>query len=462
LASFQSADIGTGPYSFTFDSSGNIWGLSEYGGPNGSSPGNGTIWEYDKSTQTLVERAAFTSATGYTPLTSPVINTSTGVLYGVTEQGGANNDGTLFSFDTSSFDTTETPAAVTRASAPSIQVQGNFSDSNAPTSGTQMVQPSRGDPLAPTEVLLQNTTVSPFGALLVLTAPKPVITVPTSKLWKSDGSDVKASQEAEANQAKAAAEAAAPVGPSPASTRAFNPLTLSIEATRSEQIAAIKSLLSKATKDITMAEGEITKGISILNAYTSLGTDITSLDKQLAATTKTATKDKLQKEIDTDQTDQNADATEDNSYYSKVGSELTTISGLLSESKADLNDLPKATVSFAGGVVTVPAVLARGKKGTAVVSITNDGDVTAAGTLTISLLARPRGTTGAADVSLPLSPVTISLAAGATANQSLTFKVPKTLANGHYSLVVEIDPKSLYKEASANAPIVSSQIFRVD
>jgi uncharacterized repeat protein (TIGR03803 family) len=462
LATFNRATTGATPTGLAFDAQGNIWGFCTYGGPNGGSSGDGTVWEYDKSTQTLIEQAAFTSANGYTPIANPVID-GDGTLYGLTTLGGANDDGTLFSIDIGVSDSA-TPAAIKPDDLGSIIPDFTFNNSNAPTSGSFLVPYNRLLDFNYSPILADpEGSVSGYGALLAATPSPPLITVPTSKLFKSDATQAAADAEQQQNlQNQALAAQAAQASPSSANTKAFDPETPSLAATRSEQIAHIKALLADAGKDITTAKAEITKGIDILDSYNTLGTDITSLDKQLAAATKDATKDKLQKEIDADTTDQDADATEDNDYYTEAGDRLTDISDLLTDAKSDLNDLPKAQASFTGSVVAVPSPLTRGKKATVVVGVTNDGDVTAVGALTIALFVRPLGTTGSADVSLPVDAVNISIAAGATADQSLTFKVPKTLANGHYSLVVEIDPKSLYKESEPAAPIVSTQIFRVN
>ncbi len=459
LASFNSATTGSEPTGITFDSDGNIWGLCSYGGPNGSAPGNGVIWEYEKSSQSLIERAAFTSASGYTPIANPVIFGSN-VLYGLTTQGGANGDGTLFSLNISSFVTAAKPAAIKPASAAIIQSQVDYTSGDTPTSNWKMVAATIVyGPLADLVVMADTDTASPNGAVSVETNSKPVIPNHTANDWKKWAKSVDSDMplaNALTQQANSQATSASPV-----TSKAYHAGRPFIVVSRAASLATIKSQLSKAQADIKSASGEITKGLKLFNAYNTLSATIATLDKQLAGNINTATKNKLKAQIAADQTQQNTDATQEDTYYTSVGSKLTTISSLLSQSKTELKNLPAVTVSFAGSIATVPSVVTPGKKAVAVVTVTNDGNVTTQGALTITLSARPVGTTGAQDVGLPTSSVTIKLTAGASVNESLTFTAPKKLAAGHYVLVAQIDPKKLYKEKSAAAAIVGDQTFRV-
>jgi uncharacterized repeat protein (TIGR03803 family) len=78
------------------DSSGNLFGTSIEGGAGG-----GTVFEWVKSTGTIAVLARFTGASGYDAFGSLVADTS-GDLYGATGMGGANGDGTVFEWVKSS------------------------------------------------------------------------------------------------------------------------------------------------------------------------------------------------------------------------------------------------------------------------------------------------------------------------------------------------------------------------
>jgi uncharacterized repeat protein (TIGR03803 family) len=73
------------------DSSGNLYGTTLSGGSNG----DGTLYEWVKSSGTLVTLASFNGTNGMNPEYLMIENGS-GNFFGTTDSGGANNDGTIF------------------------------------------------------------------------------------------------------------------------------------------------------------------------------------------------------------------------------------------------------------------------------------------------------------------------------------------------------------------------------
>jgi uncharacterized repeat protein (TIGR03803 family) len=73
------------------DSSGNLYGTTELGGSSGA----GTVFEVAAGTNALTTLATFTGSNGTAPYAGLVAD-GAGNLYGTTERGGANGDGTVF------------------------------------------------------------------------------------------------------------------------------------------------------------------------------------------------------------------------------------------------------------------------------------------------------------------------------------------------------------------------------
>ena len=91
LASFNGND-GANPYgALIMDSSGNLYGTTDKGGANGV----GAVFELDKATGTISALASFNGGNGEYPIAGLVMDKS-GNLYGTTNQGGTNDDGTVF------------------------------------------------------------------------------------------------------------------------------------------------------------------------------------------------------------------------------------------------------------------------------------------------------------------------------------------------------------------------------
>jgi hypothetical protein len=97
----------------------------------------------------------------------------------------------------------------------------------------------------------------------------------------------------------------------------------------------------------------------------------------------------------------------------------------------------------------------------ATVTVSNAGNIPAAGPLEVALSARPEGTAGSADIALQTVTVKISIKPSGSGRERLSFLVPSTLAAGSYSLVAQIDPNNAFNETSLPSAIVSLETFTV-
>ena len=94
IAEFDYTNTGAYPQGAPVAYGGNLYGTAYSGGANG----DGVIYEYDFSTDTLLVVADFSSGTtGAAPQSDLIVYNSK--LYGTASQGGANNYGNLFEFD---------------------------------------------------------------------------------------------------------------------------------------------------------------------------------------------------------------------------------------------------------------------------------------------------------------------------------------------------------------------------
>jgi uncharacterized repeat protein (TIGR03803 family) len=94
LAAFTAA-TGNSPVGLLADASGNFYGTT-LGGPNG----DGTIFKYDGATGTITTLFAFSGSDGASPF-SRLISDANGNLYGTTRNGGDNGSGTIYEFSPS-------------------------------------------------------------------------------------------------------------------------------------------------------------------------------------------------------------------------------------------------------------------------------------------------------------------------------------------------------------------------
>jgi uncharacterized repeat protein (TIGR03803 family) len=94
---FTGTANGSYPYtSLMITSTGRIFGATSQGGTNN----NGTLYEYNPSTNVLTKRRDLSSADGRFPL-AVLVEADNGRLYGLAGSGGANGQGTLFEFNLS-------------------------------------------------------------------------------------------------------------------------------------------------------------------------------------------------------------------------------------------------------------------------------------------------------------------------------------------------------------------------
>jgi len=94
LHDFESAQ-GANPYGSLFKASdGKLYGMTRSAGANAG----GTIFSYDMNTSTFTHLYDFNSSTGSNPYGS-LVQSSSGMMYGLASTGGINNGGVIFSFN---------------------------------------------------------------------------------------------------------------------------------------------------------------------------------------------------------------------------------------------------------------------------------------------------------------------------------------------------------------------------
>ncbi|MFZ4929470.1 choice-of-anchor tandem repeat GloVer-containing protein [Chryseobacterium sp. Mn2064] len=93
---FNGAGNGTNPAgSLIQASNGKLYGLTEYGGAYN----NGVLFEYDLDTGTLTKKYEFQNTSNGKVPTGHLIQATNGKLYGLAQYGGVNNNGALFEYD---------------------------------------------------------------------------------------------------------------------------------------------------------------------------------------------------------------------------------------------------------------------------------------------------------------------------------------------------------------------------
>src|SRR5207244_8199740 len=95
---FDGTIEGTHPFGDLMQATnGNLYGMTNVGGANN----DGTLFEYDIDTDSLLMLFDFAEDSGTLPRGS-LMQASNGKVYGMTTSGGSNNGGTLFEFDITS------------------------------------------------------------------------------------------------------------------------------------------------------------------------------------------------------------------------------------------------------------------------------------------------------------------------------------------------------------------------
>jgi uncharacterized repeat protein (TIGR03803 family) len=95
-ASFNSGNIGANPASSLVQAAdGKLYGIAPYGGPTG----NGTLFAYDPTNDTMLKRVDFSNSSNGSNPQSGMVLAPNGLFYGMTSLGGANAQGVLYEYD---------------------------------------------------------------------------------------------------------------------------------------------------------------------------------------------------------------------------------------------------------------------------------------------------------------------------------------------------------------------------
>ncbi len=146
LASFNGTTDGSGPNGATIDADGNLFGTTGFGGANGF----GTVWEITTWSNTITPLASFTgvgaSGDGETPFAGVTIDAN-GDLFGTADGGGTNGSGVVWEITASSL--MSTPAIATLASFNGTNGSGPYGgvtlDANGNLFGTTQLGGANAD-----------------------------------------------------------------------------------------------------------------------------------------------------------------------------------------------------------------------------------------------------------------------------------------------------------------------------
>lgn len=436
VASFNAATTGSFPIGIALDANGNVFGVCENGGANG----DGTVFELPSGSSTISLIASFNSATGEMPISRPVLNSS-GDLYGVTENGGASGFGTVFGIATSGGSGIEDLAdlgsniVVGQDQAGLVTNAANqpFISPSATAAAISASVATGGSVYTPTEVdsainhaawyfatggTLHDADGSPspddYGIIDLMNFARQTIpwgifvsgNVPPSVV-AGGGSNLNAHLK----------------------VLLKNDGTSAVKGS-SEKIQLYLSpdgLLS----DATAVSAAITKKVSLkVSQSESVPVTIKSLPTSLPAGTYQLV----------------AAVTDSSGTSTATGSSVTVAAPF---------------VSLSGTVASVPGSVKPGKKVSVGISVANAGNIAASGTLEIALSARPSGTTGSADLSLPTVGVKIKIKPSRSGKERLSFVIPSAFPAGTYSLVLQLDPNNAFNESNLPSLIVSAGQFTV-
>ncbi|HEY1686688.1 MAG TPA: choice-of-anchor tandem repeat GloVer-containing protein [Tepidisphaeraceae bacterium] len=492
---------GASPTGLTFDASGNIWGFSEQGGPDGDGTydsGSGAVWELPlpvanpgPSTTVNLIASFGGSAAGTGLVSTPVFGTS-GNLYGITENGGDNGNGTVFDIPAGSttlndfYDFTADQEDPDLPEGIVTDSSGMFPDVVTTTTsiltgddhltGTRIAPETTGNTVFPSidiytgyDPLDKPTsgadTLGGNGSLEKVGDAGPHVGPPTpaqEKAREASERNTEKSEEADPHFVHAIAVQNALFGSTPSSEHIvkLTDVQASTVTSLSSQVAQIKLMLVQTSKELAAANPLLGKYTSVYNQYTKEGTTITALTAQLAAQTNSAKQAAIQNKITSDTALQASLLTEDTAAFTAVDNELDDVETLETNITAAIAALPAPFAELTVAVTTVPALINPGKKATAALTVTNTGNASVTLSFQIALSARPQGTTGSADVALPTETIKLhALKANASVPEKLSFLIPSTLPAGTYSLVAT--PVISAVLTGTATPIVSTTTFTV-
>jgi uncharacterized repeat protein (TIGR03803 family) len=272
---------------------------------------------------------------------------ASGNLWGLTENGGANDDGTLF----------EIPAANV-SGGPVDQFDLGASENTTSTAG--FVTNSSG--IAPavdsstiaffgelfsSPVAAAARQVHPdgffFGAGAVFGYHNPFSNLLPSPAQVSQQSQELANEKTQFNTLEHTEESSSEVHPSESAAvqlRATAATKASPSPARKAALAAIKKQLATTRTDLKTTGTLITKESSAIAQYNKEANLITALDKQLAAQTKPASKAAIQRKITGDTALQNKFAAQANTEFNSANTSIATIQTLETNIQTALNTLP--------------------------------------------------------------------------------------------------------------------------
>ncbi|HEX4123167.1 MAG TPA: choice-of-anchor tandem repeat GloVer-containing protein [Tepidisphaeraceae bacterium] len=364
LAAIDPTTIGTFPQGITFDSSGNIWGLMQYGG----SASMGSIFELPAGGNTVSLIASFTAATGDTPVGPPVFDAS-GNLYGLTENDGANGDGTLFEIPAGAasagpvdlVDLTDSEQVSTSAGfvtnsagiAPAIDgytlaiFGGLF---GAPTSASAAIGHAHPDDLSLSYGFAFgfSFTLNFEPTLFSLTIDTP----PTTDIEKLKNAFTNLTQAFNSLTGHASAKIIRGVPTANIMKDVENaPLFASVglvpramrldpQVKLSAPLEAIKTMLATTSKDLKSAAKLLGKQTKLADQANAEVNTVDSLQTELAAQTNASSKAKIQKKITADEATATKHANQDNSDYNSLNTAGANISALETNIQTALNALP--------------------------------------------------------------------------------------------------------------------------
>ena len=147
LYTFSNGTYGVSPQGLIQGSNGYLYGTTQLNG--GSTSANGTVFQFSTSTDTLTQLTAFTYGKYGEP---DIIEDASGNLFGTTQSGGANGDGTVYEVEQGNFTITATDSTgasasqyynftvdsplVISSSLPNWSVNRSYAVSVQPTGGT--------------------------------------------------------------------------------------------------------------------------------------------------------------------------------------------------------------------------------------------------------------------------------------------------------------------------------------